>query len=62
MALVHPDAPNTTPPIYAGDYDDQLETVDDEGCVEVPNGPGLGVDYDWDYIEANQTGSVHTYE
>jgi len=22
----------------------------------------LGVDYDWDYIEANQTGSVHVYE
>jgi hypothetical protein len=21
-----------------------------------------GVDYDWDYIEANATGSVHVYE
>ncbi|WP_436910413.1 hypothetical protein [Halosimplex marinum] len=22
----------------------------------------LGVDYDWDHIEANGTGSVHVYE
>jgi L-alanine-DL-glutamate epimerase-like enolase superfamily enzyme len=56
MALVHPIAPNTTPPVYAGDYDDQLDTVDDDGTVPVPDGPGLGVDYDWDYVLANETG------
>ncbi|WP_254278789.1 enolase C-terminal domain-like protein [Haloarcula marina] len=56
MALVHPDAPNTTPPIYAGDYEDQLDAVDDDGRVPVPDGPGLGVEYDWDYIEANELG------
>ena len=62
MALVHPDAPNTTAPVYAGSYDDQLDNVDDEGCVEAPEDPGLGVSYDWDYIEANATSSVHVYE
>ncbi|MFB6140792.1 MAG: enolase C-terminal domain-like protein [Halosimplex sp.] len=61
MALVHPDAANTTPPVYAGDYEDDLEAVDDEGTVPVPDGPGLGVDYDWDYIEANRTGK-RTYD
>ncbi|WP_248517960.1 enolase C-terminal domain-like protein [Salinarchaeum laminariae] len=62
MALVHPDAPNTTPPIYAGDYDDQLDSIDADGHVAVPDGPGLGVEYDWDYIQDNATGSVHVYE
>ncbi|GGN20374.1 enolase C-terminal domain-like protein [Halarchaeum nitratireducens] len=62
MALVHPDAANTTPPIYADGYEDQFETVDDDGTVPVPDGPGLGVAYDWDYIEANSTGSRHVYD
>ncbi len=56
MALVHPEVPNTTPPVYTDGYDDQLETIDSEGCVEVQEGSGLGVDYDWAYIEDNQTG------
>jgi L-alanine-DL-glutamate epimerase-like enolase superfamily enzyme len=62
LALVHPDCQNTMPPIYAGDYSDLLEAVDDNGTVPVPDGPGLGVDYDWDYIEDNKTGSIHTYK
>jgi L-alanine-DL-glutamate epimerase-like enolase superfamily enzyme len=56
MALVHPDAPNTTPPVYTGDYRDELDAIDDDGTVPVPSGPGLGVGYDWDYIEANAIG------
>lgn len=35
--------------------------TDDKGMVEVPDGPGLDVDYDWEYIKDNATGSVHTY-
>ncbi len=62
LALVHPDCPNTQPPVYEGDYSDMLDTVDDAGTVPVPDGPGLGVDYDWEYVEENQTGSVHVYE
>ena len=61
MALVHPNCQNTAPPIYT-EYDDQLESIDGDGTVAVPDGPGLGVEYDWSYIEANQTGSVHVYE
>ena len=61
MALVHPDTANTTPPVYLDDYDDQLDSIDSDGFVEVPDGPGLGVEYDWDYIEANAHGG-RTYE
>jgi L-alanine-DL-glutamate epimerase-like enolase superfamily enzyme len=62
LALVHPECPNPIPPVYEGDYSDYIDTIDDDGCIEVPDGPGLGVEYDWDYIESNATGSVHTYE
>jgi len=30
-------------------------------CVQVPDGPGLGVEYDWDEIEAREIGR-RTYE
>ncbi|EMA29011.1 mandelate racemase family protein [Haloarcula japonica] len=62
MALVHPDCQNTQPPVYEGGYSDLMDAVDDDGTVGVPDGPGLGVEYDWDYIEDNTTGSVHVYE
>jgi L-alanine-DL-glutamate epimerase-like enolase superfamily enzyme len=62
MALVHPDCQNTQPPVYEGGYSDMIDTVDDNGTVAVPNGSGLGVEYDWDYIDAHQTGQTHIYE
>ncbi|ADB61697.1 Mandelate racemase/muconate lactonizing protein [Haloterrigena turkmenica DSM 5511] len=62
LALVHPDCDNTTPPIYEGGYSDQLDAIDENGRVEVPDGPGLGVDYNWDYIEDNLTGDVRAFD
>jgi L-alanine-DL-glutamate epimerase-like enolase superfamily enzyme len=56
IALVHPECQNTTPPIYEGEYSDLLDTIDDDGTVPVPTNPGLGVEYDWEYIEDNATG------
>lgn len=56
MALVHPKCENTTPPVYADEYDDRLESLDDDGLISVPERPGLGVTYDWDYIFDNETG------
>ena len=56
MALVHPKCENTMPPVYGGGYEDFLDSVDADGRVGVPQGPGLGVTYDWDYIEAQETG------
>jgi L-alanine-DL-glutamate epimerase-like enolase superfamily enzyme len=62
LALVHPEAANTQPPVYRGDYSDMIDTVDGDGRVRVPDGPGLGVEYDWAYIEENATGSTHVYD
>lgn len=56
LALVRPGAWNIMqPPIYADDYSDQLDDIDADGCVPVPTGPGLGVTYDWDRINAWET-------
>jgi L-alanine-DL-glutamate epimerase-like enolase superfamily enzyme len=55
LALVGPDMPNAVPPVYACGYGDLLEDVGDDGCFPVPDGPGLGVTYDWDFIEKNRT-------
>ena len=62
MALVHPDCGNTQPPVYEGDYEDQLESIDADGTVGVPSDPGLGVSYDWEYVKANRTGTLHVYD
>jgi L-alanine-DL-glutamate epimerase-like enolase superfamily enzyme len=54
MALIGPGMPNAVPPVYADDYSDQPEDLGDDGCVPVPDGPGLGVHYDWSFIERNR--------
>jgi len=48
--------------VYEGGYTDLMDTVDADGTVAVPDGPGLGVEYDWDYIMENTTGNVYIYE
>lgn len=55
MALVGPGMPNLVPPVYTCGYSDQPEDLGSDGCVPVPDGPGLGVQYDWDFIERNRT-------
>jgi len=61
LALVHPECQNTPPPVYEGGYSDMIDTIDEEGRVTIPDGPGLGVEYDWAFIEDNATGT-RTYE
>ena len=52
MAIVHPDAPCTRHvPAYEDGYSDLLTAIDEDGTVPVPDGPGLGVEIDWDYVE-----------
>jgi L-alanine-DL-glutamate epimerase-like enolase superfamily enzyme len=58
MALMGPDMPNTLPPVYTCDYSDQPKDLPSSGGVPVPDGPGLGVSYDWDFIERHRTGHV----
>jgi L-alanine-DL-glutamate epimerase-like enolase superfamily enzyme len=55
LGLVHPKTPGHAGPLYT-DYDDQLDTIDSDGCVPVPDGPGLGVTCNWDFINAHRTG------
>jgi L-alanine-DL-glutamate epimerase-like enolase superfamily enzyme len=56
LGLVHPKVKVTKPPVYAEGYNgDELQAIDANGCVPVPTGPGLGVTYDWDFINAHRT-------
>lgn len=54
MALVGPGMANIVPPVYTCGYSDQPEALGADGCVPVPDAPGLGVRYDWDFIERNR--------
>ena len=59
MGLVHPKAPASHDPnLYLDGYRDTLDAIDEDGCVPVPQGHGLGVAIDWDYVERNRTGVV----
>ncbi|WP_366554122.1 enolase C-terminal domain-like protein [Aquibaculum sediminis] len=55
LALVGPGSPNAVPPVYTCGYSDQLDAVGADGCFPLPEGPGLGVIYDWDFIRRHQT-------
>jgi len=55
MALVGPGMPNVIAPVYTCGYSDQPEDLPANGCVPVPEGPGLGVSYDWEFIRNNKT-------
>lgn len=63
LGLIHPGSktPHSEPPVYEGGYTDRLDAIDDDGAVGVPMGPGLGVDYDWDYVMDNRV-KMTTYE
>ena len=58
MGLVHPNAPASGSSELYIDYDDSLNAVDERGCVPVPQGYGLGVEINWDWVERNRTGKV----
>jgi len=61
MGLVHPRVVPFASPVYKDGYRDGLDAIDENGCIEVPQGPGLGVEYDWDYITEHSKG-VTVYE
>ena len=46
---------------YSCGYSDLIDCIDQEGFVDVPDGVGLGVQYDWDFIKANTT-NVSVFE
>ncbi len=62
LGLVSPHVPARSVhcPIYADGYTDDLDSIDSDGCVPVPRGPGLGVQIDWDWVRAHETAvTVH---
>lgn len=61
MALMGPGMRNIVPPVYRDGYSDQPEDLGPDGCVPLPDGPGLGVSYDWAFIEKNCT-AVHVFK
>jgi L-alanine-DL-glutamate epimerase-like enolase superfamily enzyme len=60
LALVGPKCRNPLPEIYTCGYSDQLDCIDSKGYVPVPVGSGLGVSYDWPYIEHHRT-ALHEF-
>lgn len=62
LGLIHPNSPipHTQPPVYGGGYSDAVDDLED-GAVPVPSGAGLGVEYDWDYID-DHTQDEWTYQ
>jgi L-alanine-DL-glutamate epimerase-like enolase superfamily enzyme len=62
MGLIHPKAPGSSDiPLFAGDYRDSLDAIDEKGHVPVPQGPGLGVEINWDWVDKHRT-DLMTYE
>jgi L-alanine-DL-glutamate epimerase-like enolase superfamily enzyme len=60
LGLVHLKVPglSTQCPLFADGYSDDLDSVDKNGRVHVPEGPGLGVTLDWDWLRRHETGNV----
>jgi L-alanine-DL-glutamate epimerase-like enolase superfamily enzyme len=58
VVWVHPNVEDFNPPIYKNMNVTRLDCIDGEGMVGVPDGPGLGVEYDWDYISKHSTGKI----
>lgn len=55
LGLLDPASGNPLhPPVYACSYVEDASAVGEDGCVPVPDGPGLGVSYDWDRLYADQ--------
>jgi L-alanine-DL-glutamate epimerase-like enolase superfamily enzyme len=56
LGLIHPKTASTSGPIYADGYSDNLDSIDANGYVPVPDGPGLGVAYNREFITAHHRG------
>lgn len=50
LSMVGPSRGDFNAPVYTCGYSDALDDVSADGTFPVPEGPGLGVSYDWDAI------------
>jgi L-alanine-DL-glutamate epimerase-like enolase superfamily enzyme len=53
LGLIHPMVRSTKHPVYMN-YNDDLDGIDSDGNVYAPEGPGIGVEIDWEYVRAHQ--------
>jgi len=60
LAEVGPKLKNIIPPCYADGYKDEIDSIDENGMIDIPDGPGLGVTYDWDWLD-NHTTKKYTF-
>jgi len=59
LGLVVPGVKHTKPPVYKDPrLLDELDSIDEHGCVTVPEGPGLGAEIDWEWVKRHQVGVV----
>ena len=58
LGLVHPKLQPSYPPVYLDGYSDMLDAIDENGEVQVPEGPGMGVTHDWDFINKHTVGKT----
>ena len=58
LTLCAPKIGNPQPPLYACGYTESPDAVAADGTFPVPDGPGLGVTYDWDFITKNDVGKT----
>ncbi len=58
LVWVHPHIYNSEPPVYKDVNITGLDCIDADGMVAIPQGPGLGIAFDWDYIAKHSTGRI----
>ena len=58
VVWVHPNLYNTEPPVYKNHQITGLDCIDADGMVIIPQGPGLGIEFDWEFISKNSTGRI----
>ncbi len=58
MTLVHPKVHTAKCIPQLNGYEDRLDSIDENGCVPVPQEPGLGVQFDWPAVEKYRAGEV----
>ena len=58
LSMVGPSRGDFNAPVYTCGYSDALDDVGADGCFPVPDGPGLGVSYDWDFIKRHAKSHV----
>lgn len=53
LGLIHPLVKTTKHPAYMN-YSDDLDAIDSDGNVYAPEGPGIGVEIDWEWVKAHE--------